>query len=72
MVGARWARGWFVRAGLAASNSDVRRQVKGGAVRVNDEVVRDDRTTLTRAAMTPEGVIKLSLGRKRHALLKTE
>jgi tyrosyl-tRNA synthetase len=46
--------------------------VKGGAVRVNDEVVSDDRLMLTREAMTSEGVIKLSLGRKRHALLKME
>ena len=60
----------FVRAGLAASNSEVRRQIQGGAVRVNDEVVRDDRLLLTREALGESGAVKLSLGRKRHALLK--
>jgi len=60
----------FVQAGLAASNGEVRRQVKGGAVRVNDQVVTDERMALGERDINEEGVIKLSLGRKRHALLK--
>jgi tyrosyl-tRNA synthetase len=60
----------FVTAGLVASTSDARRQVKGGGLKVNDEAVTDERATLTSANLTPEGVIKLSLGRKRHVLLK--
>ncbi|MDH3196405.1 MAG: S4 domain-containing protein, partial [Hyphomicrobiales bacterium] len=60
----------FVQAGLAASNGEVRRQVKGGAVRVNDQVVTDDRMTLGERDLNENGIIKLSLGRKRHALLK--
>jgi len=60
----------FVEAGLAASNGEVRRQVKGGAVRVNDQVVTDDRMVLGERDINEDGVIKLSLGRKRHALVK--
>jgi tyrosyl-tRNA synthetase len=60
----------FVRAGLASSNGDARRQIKGGGIRVNDAAVTDEKLVLTRAHFTPEGVIKLSLGRKRHVLLK--
>jgi tyrosyl-tRNA synthetase len=60
----------FVRAGLASSNGDARRQIKGGGIRVNDAAVTDEKMVLTRAHLTPEGVIKLSLGRKRHVLLK--
>ena len=60
----------FVRAGLSPSNGDVRRQLKGGAVRVNDELVADERLTLGPAHVGAGGVVKLSLGRKRHALLK--
>jgi tyrosyl-tRNA synthetase len=60
----------FVRAGLASSNGDARRQIKGGGIRVNDAAVTDEKMLLTRAHLTPEGFIKLSLGRKRHVLLK--
>jgi tyrosyl-tRNA synthetase len=60
----------FVRAGLVASTSEARRQVKGGGLRVNDTVVTDEKMTLDRRSVTPQGVIKLSLGRKRHVLLR--
>jgi tyrosyl-tRNA synthetase len=60
----------FVKAGLVASTSEARRQIKGGGLRVNDAVVDDERRQLVESDVTPEGVIKLSLGRKRHVLLK--
>ncbi|OEO32459.1 tyrosine--tRNA ligase [Devosia insulae DS-56] len=60
----------LVTAGLAASNGEARRHIQSGAVRVNDEPVTDDRATLGTAALLPEGVIKLSVGKKKHALLK--
>jgi tyrosyl-tRNA synthetase len=60
----------FVRAGLAASNGEARRQIKGGGLRVNDAAVTDEKMVLKADDLTPEGVIKLSLGKKRHVLLK--
>lgn len=60
----------LVTAGLAASNGEARRHIQSGAVRVNDEPATDDRATLGTAALLPEGVIKLSVGKKKHALLK--
>jgi tyrosyl-tRNA synthetase len=60
----------IVMAGLAASNGEVRRQIKAGGVRVNDIPVTDEKMVLTPANLTPEGVIKLSMGRKRHILLR--
>ena len=60
----------FVLAGLASSNGDARRQIKGGGLRVNDKAVTDEHGKLGAADLTPERVIKLSLGRKRHVLLK--
>ena len=62
--------GAFVKAGLVSSNGDARRQIKGGGLKVNDATVTDEKLTLTAADLTPEGVIKLSLGKKRHVLLK--
>ncbi len=62
--------GLFVRAGLVASNGEARRQIKGGGLRVNDVAVTDEKMMLNAADLTPEGVIKLSLGKKRHVLLK--
>ena len=60
----------FVQSGLVASTSEARRQIKGGGLRVNDVAVADDKMVLTSDVLTPEGVIKLSLGRKKHVLLK--
>jgi tyrosyl-tRNA synthetase len=60
----------FVRAGLVASNGEARRQIKGGGLRVNDVAVTDEKMMLKPGDLTPEGVIKLSLGKKRHVLLR--
>ncbi len=59
-----------VRAGLAASNGEARRHVQGGAVRINDQSVNDERRAVTTADLTPEGVVKLSLGKKKHILVR--
>ncbi len=60
----------FVMAGLAASNSEARRHIKGSAARVNDQVVNDEKTILTSDNLGPDGTIKLSIGKKRHVLLR--
>ena len=60
----------LVKAGLAASNGEARRHVASGAVRVNDAVIDDDKLSLGENALLPEGVIKLSVGKKRHALIR--
>ncbi|MBL4863756.1 MAG: tyrosine--tRNA ligase [Rhodobiaceae bacterium] len=60
----------FVTAGLCASNGEARRQIKGGGARVNDKQIQDERGTLSPADITDSGVIKLSLGKKKHVLLK--
>jgi tyrosyl-tRNA synthetase len=60
----------FVKAGLVASNGEARRQIKGGGLRVNDAAITDEKLMLKLADLTPEGVVKLSLGKKRHVLLK--
>jgi tyrosyl-tRNA synthetase len=59
----------FVTAGLVDSNGDARRQIKGGGLKVNDQTVTDDKAVLKTADLK-EGAIKLSLGKKRHVLLK--
>lgn len=58
------------KTGLVASNGEARRQVKGGGLKVNDATVTDEKAALTERDLTPEGVIKLSLGKKKHVLLK--
>ncbi|RIK96952.1 MAG: tyrosine--tRNA ligase [Proteobacteria bacterium] len=60
----------FVRAGLAASNGEARRQIKGGGLRVNDVPVTDEKMAVTAGHLTAEGVIKLSAGKKRHVLVR--
>ncbi|MFH1797050.1 MAG: tyrosine--tRNA ligase [Pseudomonadota bacterium] len=60
----------FVTAGLAASNGEARRHVQGGAVKVNDKPVSDERTQITTADIGGNGAIKLSLGKKKHVLVR--
>ena len=62
----------FVTAGLVSSNGDARRQIQGGGLKVNDDTVTDDKMKLTPANLVEGGVIKLSLGKKKHVLLKAE
>ena len=59
----------FVNAGLAKSNSEARRMIQGGGFYINGVVVPDDKAKL-RLADVKEGVIKLSVGKKKHVLLK--
>lgn len=58
------------RAGLAASNGEARRLIKGGGGRINDVQIKDEQQTVSLSERNPEGVIKLSAGKKRHVLLK--
>jgi tyrosyl-tRNA synthetase len=60
----------FVKAGLAASNGEARRHVQGGAVRLNDQQVLDDRRIVTLQDLTSEDALKLSLGKKKHILVR--
>ena len=60
----------MVRAGLAASNGEARRHVQGGAVKINDRPVSDERALIGSGEVTEAGVIKLSLGKKKHILVR--
>lgn len=60
----------IVRAGLATSNGEARRHVQGGAVRINDQAVSDERKLIGSGEVTADGVIKLSLGKKKHILIR--
>jgi tyrosyl-tRNA synthetase len=62
----------FVTAGLAGSNGEARRHVQGGAVKVNDQTVTDERLLLTQAYVADNGAIKLSLGKKKHVLVRAQ
>ena len=60
----------IVRAGLAGSNGEARRHVQGGAVRINDQPISDERKIIGGGEVTADGVIKLSLGKKKHILIR--
>jgi tyrosyl-tRNA synthetase len=57
-------------AGFVKSTGEARRQIKGGGLKVNDVAITDERRLLTSSDLTEEGVIKLSLGKKRHVLIR--
>ncbi|MHA1566863.1 MAG: tyrosine--tRNA ligase [Alphaproteobacteria bacterium] len=60
----------MAKAGLVGSNSEGRRMVRGGGCRVNGTVVSDENAVIGTDAVGPDGTIKLSAGRKRHALIQ--
>lgn len=58
----------FVRAGLAASNGEAKRLLKGGGGKVNDQAVDEARPV--GSADLKDGSVKLTAGKKRHILVK--
>ena len=60
----------FVRAGLASSNGEARRLIRGGGARLNDATIRDENVSVTASDSDAEGLIKLSAGKKRHVLFR--
>ena len=62
----------FCDAGLTASSSEARRQIKGGGIRLNDRPVTDERAAVTAADFVAGAPLKLSLGKKRHVLVKLD
>lgn len=59
-----------VQAGLASSNGEARRHIKGSALRINDELITDERMLVNDANLNESGSIKLSFGKKKHMLIK--
>ncbi len=60
----------LVKAGFATSNGEARRHVQGGAIRINDKAVSDERMSVGSADITADGVIKVSMGKKKHVLVR--
>ena len=59
----------FALAGLAGSNGEARRLIRGGGARINDMPVKDEGHTVTVADLHDDA-IKLSAGRKHHRLVR--
>lgn len=62
----------IVKTGLASSNGEARRHVKGGAIKINDGGVSDERMQVSGEHLNDDGVIKLSMGKKKHFLIRPE
>ncbi|EJF94158.1 tyrosine--tRNA ligase [Bartonella taylorii] len=60
----------LVQAGLAKSNSEARRHVQGGSVRINDKIIEDETHLVFEEDVNISGMIKLSFGKKKHVILK--
>jgi tyrosyl-tRNA synthetase len=60
------------RSGLAASNGEARRLIKGGGARLNDVAIEDENRKITDADLNSDGVVKLSFGKKKHAVVRAK
>ncbi len=58
------------RSGLVASNGEARRLIKGGGARLNDAVLEDENRKITLGDLNADGVVKLSFGKKKHAVVR--
>ncbi len=61
----------FHRAGLAASRGEARKLIRGGGARLNNAAITDEGRAIGAADLGPDGAVKLSAGKKRHALVRT-
>ena len=61
----------LVRAKLARSNSEARHHLTGNAIRVNGKIVSDPKTIINTSHQDNDGMIKLSVGKKRHILVRS-
>jgi tyrosyl-tRNA synthetase len=64
--------GLIVAAGLAKSNGEARRHVKGGAIKINDKPISDESLSVDSSYLDEDGAIKISFGKKRHILLRPQ
>jgi tyrosyl-tRNA synthetase len=57
---------------MAASKSEARRLIDQGGVKLNDKPVQSATATITSADLDEGGTARLTVGKKRHALIKRE
>ena len=60
----------FVETGLAESKGEVKRLIKGGGAKLNDNKIEDQAFCASDTDLTSEGYIKLSAGKKKHAIVR--
>jgi tyrosyl-tRNA synthetase len=58
-----------VDVGFAKSNGEARRAIQGGGIKVNDQSISDEKFELVTGMANADGVIKLSMGKKKHVLV---
>ena len=56
--------------GLADSGGEAKRLIRGGGAKINDQKIEDENISITQATFKPDGVVKLSSGKKKHMLVK--
>ncbi|MDA9180604.1 S4 domain-containing protein [Emcibacteraceae bacterium] len=59
----------YITAGLGSSRGEVRRLIKQGGAKINDEKITDGEMNITLDQLNDQGTIKLSAGKKRHILI---
>ena len=60
----------FIATGLCASKGEARRHIKAGALKVNDQAVTEERNLS--ANDIRDGAVKISVGKKKHAIIRVQ
>ena len=53
------------------SKSEIRRLIKGNAIKINDKIITDEKLTITKKLFN-ENYLKLSIGKKRHIKIEVD
>ena len=53
------------------SKSEIRRLIKGNAIKINDKIISDEKLTITKKLFN-ENYLKLSIGKKRHIKIEVD
>ncbi|WP_341763890.1 tyrosine--tRNA ligase [Candidatus Tisiphia endosymbiont of Beris chalybata] len=57
-------------AGLASSKSEGRRLIRGKGVKINDQLIQDENIMIDKSFADDQQVIRVTLGKKKHCLLR--
>lgn len=62
----------FIRLNLAKTKSEVRRLIKGGGAKLNDEKITDENFVINLSNFDDKEELKLSSGKKKHGIIFLE
>ena len=55
---------------ILPSKSEIRRAINGNSIKINDELISDEKRSIDLKDLTENNLIKISYGKKKHYIIK--